>query len=225
MPKKLIAKKAPNSTRRIRPGGTRSKVARPRARRLDPALRRDLILESAAKLVVERGLSGCTLEAVGAAAHISKALVYRYFESREALFGALLQREFDYIRGRKFDLLQDGASLEEALRIHVPRYLEYVAERGALMRALTQDPGVMEQVQTKSRKERGEILDFWAELVVKAFGLPKDLARVGSVMVIAAEEAAEGSIRRGHVTTERVSDFWIQFILGGWAAAAKHYAQ
>jgi AcrR family transcriptional regulator len=225
MPKKPSIRKAPKPSRRPRTATVRTATAlRPRARRLDPALRRDLILESAAKLILERGMSSCTLEAVGAEAKVSKALVYRYFQSREALFGALLQREFDYIRGRDFALLPEGATLEQALRIHVPRYLEYMVERGALMRMLTQDAGVMQQAQTKSRKERREILDFWAEQIVKTHGIPKDLARVGSIMVIAAEEAAEGSIRRGGVSRERVADFWIQFVLGGWAAAAKHFA-
>lgn len=50
------------------------------------------ILESALELVAERGLAGTPMVAVAHRAGVSKALVFRYFETKEALGRALVQR-------------------------------------------------------------------------------------------------------------------------------------
>lgn len=48
--------------------------------------RRAAILEAAAALFEEGGLDKASLNAIARAAHLSKANLYRYFESREAIF-------------------------------------------------------------------------------------------------------------------------------------------
>jgi AcrR family transcriptional regulator len=55
----------------------------------EKALRRKDILDAAAALFVAEGLDGVTLNAVARRAGIAKSNVYRYFESREAIFLAL----------------------------------------------------------------------------------------------------------------------------------------
>ena len=49
--------------------------------RLSPKARKNMILDSAAKLVAEEGVSAVTMERLGTEAEISKALVYNYFPS------------------------------------------------------------------------------------------------------------------------------------------------
>lgn len=55
--------------------------------------RRREILAAAAALFAEQGLDGASLTAIAKAAGISKANVYRYFESREAIFLELLAQD------------------------------------------------------------------------------------------------------------------------------------
>lgn len=55
--------------------------------------RRTTILAAAARLFDEGGVDGASLSAIARAASISKANVYRYFESREAIFLELLVDE------------------------------------------------------------------------------------------------------------------------------------
>lgn len=77
-----------------------------RARKPDEkAHRRKAILDAAAELFDAEGLDGVSLNAVAREAGIAKSNLYRYFESREAIFLALLDE----------DMTECVAALEERL--------------------------------------------------------------------------------------------------------------
>lgn len=62
----------------------------PPPERSDAARNRVALLEAAQRLVDEGGVAGVTMERVAAAAGVGKGTVFRRFESREGLMGALL---------------------------------------------------------------------------------------------------------------------------------------
>src|SRR6478672_1731277 len=65
-----------------------------RARKPDEkAHRRSAILDAAASLFDDGGLDGVSLNAVARRVGIAKSNLYRYFESREAIFLALLNED------------------------------------------------------------------------------------------------------------------------------------
>src|SRR6266436_2861630 len=66
---------------------------RPRAAHLGPERRRPLVLDAAFDLFVKRGYEGTSMEAIAAAAGVTKPVVYNCFSSKEELFEALLRRE------------------------------------------------------------------------------------------------------------------------------------
>jgi AcrR family transcriptional regulator len=68
-------------------------ATRKRAEHLGPARRRPQILDSALELFLDGGYDGTSMEAVAAAAGVSKPVVYDAFGSKDALFRALLERE------------------------------------------------------------------------------------------------------------------------------------
>lgn len=197
---------------------------RPRARRLNPDVRRALILDAAGQIVLQRGVSNCTLEEVAIASRVSKPLVYKYFASRDALLGALLEREFELIRGRYQNILPPEASAREAHRVHIRRYMEYLIDRGGLLRALVNDAGVNEQVLDTARSNRRAIMAYWTEKTMETYGLPREIARMGMMMTITALDGAEGSLRMGKVELDRAADFWTTFILAGWEATSEKFA-
>lgn len=213
----------------VRSRAAAAKAAKPdasprkRARRLDPEVRRKLILDAAGALVLERGVSNCTLDEVAAASNVSKPLVYKYFPSRGALLGALLRREFDHIRGRQENIVDADAGFDELQHVYVRRYLEYLMERGGLMRALITDAGVIEQVQDTVYTQQKTITEFWVDKAVETFRIPRELARMGMIMAITGMEGAEGSLRLGKVDLDRAADFWTTFILAGWKAAGDKF--
>ncbi|OJZ73514.1 TetR family transcriptional regulator [Mycobacterium paraffinicum] len=56
---------------------------------------RDRILDAATKVFAAEGFAGATIDAIGQAAGFTKGAVYSNFESKDELFLALLDREFE----------------------------------------------------------------------------------------------------------------------------------
>lgn len=55
--------------------------------------RREQILEAAVNLFAKRGFSGTTTKQIAQAAGVSEAMVFRHFETKEALYGAIIDRQ------------------------------------------------------------------------------------------------------------------------------------
>lgn len=80
------------------------------ARRRETQLR---LLDAATEVFTETGLQGASVEAICARAGFSRGAFYSNFSSKEQLFLALLEREFQH---RAHDLAAKAAELEPALR-------------------------------------------------------------------------------------------------------------
>ncbi len=65
-------------------------VDEPPAVRADAARNRELLLRTAEQMISECGIDALTMDALAAAAGVGKGTVFRRFESREGLMGALL---------------------------------------------------------------------------------------------------------------------------------------
>jgi AcrR family transcriptional regulator len=70
-----------------------------RAEHLGPARRRPQILDGALKLFLEHGYDGTSMQAVASASGVTKPVIYAAFDSKDALFRALLEREEQRIMG------------------------------------------------------------------------------------------------------------------------------
>lgn len=66
---------------------------RKRAAHLGPERRRPLVLDAAYRLFLENGFEGTSMDAIAAAAGVSKPVVYDCFASKDDLFTAMLDRE------------------------------------------------------------------------------------------------------------------------------------
>ena len=64
----------------------------PRYQRLDPAERRDQILDAANALFAERGYDEVSIEDIAKAAGVTRGLVHHYFGGRKEVYVALLER-------------------------------------------------------------------------------------------------------------------------------------
>jgi AcrR family transcriptional regulator len=95
-------------------------MPRPARKRIAPDARRELIEQAAARLFAERGYGGTTLDDIASRAHVTKPMVYRHFESKKALYLALLARHRDDM----------PSFLEQAdMRAVLERWFAYVQER------------------------------------------------------------------------------------------------
>jgi AcrR family transcriptional regulator len=82
---------------------------------------RDRILDAASKVFAAEGFAGATIDAIGQAAGFTKGAVYSNFGSKDELFLALLDREFE-LRGEQIAIALDssggdtGAAAQEVSR-------------------------------------------------------------------------------------------------------------
>src|SRR5688572_16423278 len=70
---------------------------RKRAAHLGPERRRPFVLDVAYRLFLENGFEGTSMDAIAAAAGVSKPVVYDCFASKDELFTAMLDREEERI--------------------------------------------------------------------------------------------------------------------------------
>jgi AcrR family transcriptional regulator len=117
--------------------------------RMPAAERRAAVLRAAATLFGERGYAGTRLDDVAAAAGVTKPIVYRHFESKKALYLALLARhEADmptFVAGAGDELA--GLSGDELIRAILARWLDYVRLNGHAWLMLFRDSSGDAEIQ------------------------------------------------------------------------------
>jgi AcrR family transcriptional regulator len=196
-----------------------------RAQRMSPEKRREQIMDSAVALIVSRGLSSCTLEVVAAEARISKPLIYKYFPRLADLFKALVEREYRFLRGRGLNILPKNASYEEIIHRSNLRSLEYLYERGPIMRLLASDRSIAGLAKRQDRDERGVMTDYFTKQCMDVYGFPLDVARVCSIMTVNAPILSIRALRRGGIAAHRAAEIWSDFIIGGNNALQAKYGR
>lgn len=91
----------------------RARAPRARASHLGPERRRPLILDVAFELFLEKGYKGTSMDAIAAAAGVTKPVVYACFAGKAELFGALLDREEQRMFAQFGAALATGAAPED----------------------------------------------------------------------------------------------------------------
>jgi AcrR family transcriptional regulator len=99
-------------------------------RRIPAGERRVLVERAAGRVFARDGYAGARIDDIAAAAHVTKPIVYRHFDSKKALYMALLEKHeqdlpsfFEAIRGHAAD-----APPEELVRTILEHWLDYVRE-------------------------------------------------------------------------------------------------
>jgi AcrR family transcriptional regulator len=199
--------------------------ARSRAQRMPPDKRRQQILDSAVALIVERGLSSCTLEEVAVQARISKPLIYKYFLRLEDLFKALVEREYRFLRGRGLNVIPRDVPYEEIIRRSNSRAMEYLYERGPIMRLLASDRSIAGLVQRQDRDERTVIIDYFIKRCMDVYGFPRDVATVCAIMTVNAPILSARALRRRGISARQAAEVWSEFTIGGNNALQRKFAK
>jgi AcrR family transcriptional regulator len=109
-------------------------------RRLAPEERRKLIVEAAGRLFGARGYDGARLDAVAAAAGVTKPVLYRHFADKTALYLALLERHRSDL-GSFTGAIPSEGPLDARLRAVLEVWLDYVEAHSYAWRMLFRDTG------------------------------------------------------------------------------------
>jgi AcrR family transcriptional regulator len=94
-------------------------------RRNNPEATKANIIEVATREFAENGLDGARVDEIADRTRTSKRMIYYYFESKEGLYRAVLEKVYSDIRHRESDLRLDKLPPEEALRKLVETQVEY----------------------------------------------------------------------------------------------------
>jgi AcrR family transcriptional regulator len=109
-------------------------------RRLPVEERRGLIVEAAGRLFGERGYEGARLDDIAAAAGVTKPVLYRHFESKRALYLALLARHRDDLASFAGAIPAKGPP-EARLRAVLDVWFAYVEDHSYAWKMLFRDTG------------------------------------------------------------------------------------
>jgi AcrR family transcriptional regulator len=109
-------------------------------KRLAPEERRKLIVEAAGRLFGEHGYDGARLDAVAAAAGVTKPVLYRHFADKTALYLALLERHRADLGSFAGAIPAEGP-LEARLHAVLEVWLDYVEAHSYAWRMLFRDTG------------------------------------------------------------------------------------
>jgi AcrR family transcriptional regulator len=102
----------------------------------------DVVIRAAWQLFLDQGFSATSMDAVAKAAGVSKATLYAYFPSKEALFASLIVAECESLQ-RDLPLPKLSAGLSEALRDFARQYLHTFIHRKdvAFVRIIANESG------------------------------------------------------------------------------------
>jgi AcrR family transcriptional regulator len=105
------------------------------------ANRREALLAAAARLFAERGYNGVSLEELGAAAGVSGPAVYRHFEGKQALLGALLVGVSEHLSSGGQAVVAAAPDDAAALRALVQFHVDFALSNPDVIRVQGQDLG------------------------------------------------------------------------------------
>jgi AcrR family transcriptional regulator len=120
-------------------------------RRIPADERRALIVRAAGHVFARDGYAGARIEDIAAAAHVTKPIVYRHFDSKRDLYLALLDRHRDDLAGFVASIPAAG-STEERLRAVLEVWLGYVETRSYAWKMLFRDTGGGPEIAARRRE-------------------------------------------------------------------------
>jgi len=92
-----------------------------------PEQSRAAILKAAVREFAQEGVAGARIDAIARSAKVNKALLYYYFEDKEALYRAVLDQVFGGVRAAIHNALAQELSPRERLASYVCAHFDYIA--------------------------------------------------------------------------------------------------
>lgn len=144
----------------------------PERRRMPTAERRAVILRAAGPQFARDGYAGTRLDDVAAAAGVSKPILYRHFDSKKALYVALLDKHeadlptfFERVAGVAQDLEPDAL-----VRLILEHWLDYVRENQHAWAMLFRDASGDDELRRRRREVSARAREVMAAFVAGAGG-------------------------------------------------------
>jgi TetR/AcrR family transcriptional regulator, fatty acid biosynthesis regulator len=212
---------APNSASPV----TAPKPERKVTRRLDPAVRKHMILDTAATLVAAEGISAVTMERVGRDAGVSKPLVYAYFQNVTTLLQELLVRDQRRLWELQASAVTEATNFQELIRLTTRTYLKHAEKNGMHIQRLMNEPSISAAFVELERENRQRVVDTLATAMVHNFNVPRDIAILTTEVSMGLTGAAGELVSQGVVGRRKIEDLIICLFQGSTAALGEKYGK
>jgi AcrR family transcriptional regulator len=151
--------------------------------RLDPAVRRDQLLDIAADLIAKGGLHAASMKQIAAAAGMSETQVYNYFGSRENLFVDIARREYARIQAARQANIAREHDHYSQVTAATRTYLRQIGERGGLIHMLLANPRVRDSIVKERRPQLSAGAHSHAQNLTKLYGVSPALALACTIVL------------------------------------------
>jgi AcrR family transcriptional regulator len=186
------------------------------ADRLSGDARREALLDVTRRLVDEQGPGGVTMGTVAERAGVTRALVYKHFENKDALLVALYQREasaLDRRIRRHVDAAPEG--FEPKLRAFVGACLEAVGEHSRFFTPL-RSVGAGASTRRQQRRWDRRTSAYFVGLAVEEFGIDEGDAIAALGVLFLGLQSLLSEMRRspGAAQREHLAAIYVEMTLG-----------
>jgi AcrR family transcriptional regulator len=139
-------------------------------RRIAADERRVLIVRAAGRAFARDGYAGARIEDIAAAAHVTKPIVYRHFDSKKTLYMALLEKHEADLPSfiERVDL--EGLPLDQLVRAILEHWFDYVRENQHDWVMLFRDRSGDEEIQALRLRVNARARDVIAAFLTEHAG-------------------------------------------------------
>jgi len=95
---------------------------------MSDATTQDAILDAAERLFARQGYAATTIKQIGTAASVNPALLYYYYDSKETLYRAMLQRILGQLLARGTDAIERATTHADRIRAFVRMQVRLLAD-------------------------------------------------------------------------------------------------
>ncbi|NRA30236.1 MAG: TetR/AcrR family transcriptional regulator [Parvularculaceae bacterium] len=198
---------------------------KPRNRRLDPEVRKQLILDRTAELIAKEGISAVSMERVGRETGVSKALVYAYFQNQNNLLQQLLLREQENLSKLQAKARAEATTFDALVQRTTRTYLEHVQERGLHVQRLMNEPAIASAFREAEEEDHQRAVDVIAKEMVTNFGIPEGIAIRATEMSMGLTAAAGDQVSRETMSVDEAEELSLTLLRGAVGALHVRYAQ
>lgn len=195
----------------------RSAMLKEKRLRLAPKARRNQLLDSARHIILERGFSSLTMEAVAKEAAVSNPLIYKYFDTRLSLLQELLGRELMRFYGDIKLELEKAREYEDVVRIAVTSNFDEGAN-GNIVSILRSQPDIEASLHPTNLKDTLGVGELLVARLMEFHSVTRGQATKMTVFASGVSLAAAQQWRLHGGNRKRLIDDALQFIHAGMAS-------
>jgi len=190
--------------------------------RLSPEVRKELILDHAAKVISAEGVSALSMDRLGREAGISKSLVYAYYPSMKEVLQTLLRREHKRLRQLQSEAADSAETFEQLVRRVTNVYLTYMEERGLILDRLAAEPSLSDKGDP-TEFSRDSAVNYVSQVVSDNFGIDISVAQPAIDISFGMPSAAGHYLTRHDLSRQTIEDITVTMIIGSIEALRKKY--